>query len=218
MDTIKLLPVIAALALPAAANAVVLVETSDPGYYNNSLGTILNNTNGGNTSTGYFPTTNDANVDFPIAPDLTVADAILGDWLTDPSNLNSNWDYLESIPNMWAIGTEVAVIYQFDTLEATNVVASFGVDNGIYVWLDGEYLGGARRAGTVIPGEHVFDIGDLDAGTHYLQIILEDHGTTNGYDVLITADTFTPAVPVPAAFWLFGSGLVGLIGLARQRV
>jgi len=218
MDTMKLLPVIAALTLPTAANAVVLVETSDPGFYNNSLETILNNTNGGNTSMGYFPTSNDANVDFPVAPDLAVADAILGDWLTDPFNLNSNWDYLESIPNMWDIGTEVAVIYQFDTLEATNVVASFGVDNGIYVWLDGEYLGGARRAGTVIPGEHVFDIGDLDAGSHYLQIILEDHGTTNGYDVLITADTFTPAVPVPATFWLFGSGLVGLVGLARQRL
>jgi len=159
MDTIKLLPVIAALVLPAAANVVVLVETSDPGFYNNSLGTVLNDTNGGNTSTGYFPTSNDANVDFPVAPDLTVADAMLGDWLTEPFNFNSNWDYFESIPNMWDIGTEVAVIYQFDTLEATNVVASLGVDNGIYVWLDGEYLGGARKAGTVVPGEHVFDIG-----------------------------------------------------------
>jgi hypothetical protein len=25
------------------------------------------------------------------------------------------------------------------------------------------------------------------------------------------------AVPVPAAVWLFGSGLVGLIGVARRR-
>ena len=155
----KLLHVIAALALPTVANAVVLVETSDPGFYNNSLGTVVNNTNGGNTSMGCFPASNDANVVFPVAPDLIVADAALGDWLTDPFNLNSNRDYLESIPNMWDTGTEVAVIYQFDTLEATNVVASLGVDNGIYVWLDGEYLGGARKAGTVVPGEHVFDIG-----------------------------------------------------------
>jgi hypothetical protein len=27
----------------------------------------------------------------------------------------------------------------------------------------------------------------------------------------------TPAVPVPAAFWLFGSGLLGLIGVARRK-
>jgi hypothetical protein len=25
------------------------------------------------------------------------------------------------------------------------------------------------------------------------------------------------AVPVPAAFWLFGSGLIGLIGVARRK-
>jgi hypothetical protein len=49
MDTMKRLPVIAALVLPTAANAVVLVETSGPGFCNNSLGTALNNTNGGNT-------------------------------------------------------------------------------------------------------------------------------------------------------------------------
>jgi len=29
--------------------------------------------------------------------------------------------------------------------------------------------------------------------------------------------TGTPAVPVPAALWLFGSGLLGLIGVARRR-
>jgi hypothetical protein len=162
MDTMKPLPVIMALTLPTAANAVILVETSDPGFYNNSLGTVLNNTNGGNTSMGYFPASNDANVDFPVAPDLNVADAILGDWLTDPFNLNGNRDYLESITNMWDTGTEVAFIYQFDSLE--------------------------------------------------------DHRTTNGYDVLITADTFTPAVRVPAALSLFGSGLVALVGMARQRV
>ena len=26
-----------------------------------------------------------------------------------------------------------------------------------------------------------------------------------------------PAVPVPAAVWLFGSGLLGLVGVARRR-
>jgi hypothetical protein len=26
-----------------------------------------------------------------------------------------------------------------------------------------------------------------------------------------------PAVPVPAAIWLFGSGLIGLVGIARRR-
>jgi hypothetical protein len=60
MDTRSRLSPVTALALPLTANAVVLVQTSDPGFYNHSVGTILNNTNGGNFSTGYFPINNDA--------------------------------------------------------------------------------------------------------------------------------------------------------------
>lgn len=219
MDTVKALPIIAVMMLPLAANAVVLVETSDPGYYNDSIGTILNSTNGGES--GPFPVSNDSNLDFPTEPDLSAASTILGNWLTNPLNLNANWSFETSIPNSWTVEEEVAVIYQFDTLEATNVVASFGVDNGIFVWLDGDYIGGARRSGGVSLGEHIFDVGDLDAGTHFLQILLEDHGSTNGYAVEITADTFTPGpppeIPIPAAIWLFGSGLISLLGIARRR-
>lgn len=39
-------------------------------------------------------------------------------------------------------------------------------------------------------------------------------GTMSGYPV---SQTITPAVPVPAAAWLFGSGLLGLAGTARRR-
>ena len=34
----------------------------------------------------------------------------------------------------------------------------------------------------------------------------------------ITITTPAGTVPVPAAIWLFGSGLIGLIGLARRKV
>ena len=38
------------------------------------------------------------------------------------------------------------------------------------------------------------------------------NGTVNSTDILNTA-----VVPVPAAVWLFGSGLIGLLGVARRR-
>jgi len=52
-----------------------------------------------------------------------------------------------------------------------------------------------------------------------------DKGLVNFPDLSGKVPYFTPpgsrlgvgAVPVPAAAWLFGSGLVGLIGMARRR-
>jgi hypothetical protein len=205
------------LLLSTAANAVVLVSTNDPGYYNSSIGTVLNGTNGGET--GPFPISDDENRTFLFAPDLSAATGALGSWLVDPLNLNANWSFRSAIPNSWTVGSEVAVMYQFNTLAATNVVASFGVDNGIFVWLDGQYLFGARRGGGVLLGEYVVPVGDLSAGTHFLQLVLEDHGSVNGYAVSITADTFVPGpgVPEPSSITLILLGTVSLFALSRSR-
>ena len=40
--------------------------------------------------------------------------------------------------------------------------------------------------------------------------------STTSYSMTATAAGI-PAVPVPAAIWLFGSGLIGLIGVARRK-
>jgi len=42
-------------------------------------------------------------------------------------------------------------------------------------------------------------------------------GGINAPDQLIVNIEFQTAVPIPAAVWLFGSGLLGLIGIARRR-
>ncbi|MFT3931188.1 MAG: VPLPA-CTERM sorting domain-containing protein [Spongiibacteraceae bacterium] len=43
------------------------------------------------------------------------------------------------------------------------------------------------------------------------------NGTVNMRDFAFTNVQLAPAVPVPAAAWLFGSGLLGLAGTARKR-
>src|SRR4051794_40193514 len=85
------------------AAPVVLVQTSDPGFYNNQIGTVLNDTNGGET--GPFPVSDDASRSFPTAPDLSAASSALGNWLGDPLHLNANWSFVNAIPNSWAVGT-----------------------------------------------------------------------------------------------------------------
>jgi len=40
---------------------------------------------------------------------------------------------------------------------------------------------------------------------------------TGGFDNLTVVAGSVTAVPIPAAVWLFGSGLIGLIGIARRR-
>ncbi len=52
------------------------------------------------------------------------------------------------------------------------------------------------------------------------QSITIDGGVTdyfNGLVPVMSLTITTSAVPVPAAVWLFGSGLIGLIGIARRK-
>jgi hypothetical protein len=59
------------------------------------------------------------------------------------------------------------------------------------------------------------------AGTAFAQILLIHQlvgaNTVPGGGTLQWDDASLTAVPVPAAVWLFGSGLVGLVGVARRK-
>ena len=200
------------IASPVMA-ASQFISSATLGYYNSSLGDL------GSPSgvLPWFPApfTFGGTQDeiFTNAPDLSGASVALGNWLGDPGNLNGNWSGPQAIPANWTVNNEVAAIYAFDAGPGmSDLTASFGlIDNGIHIWVDGIWKVGARdpegRAWTNIA------LGDVGPGQHYLQILLEDSGGSTWY--------FNPAisgtvVPVPAAVWLFGSGLLGLIGIARR--
>lgn len=195
----------AILVAGARAGTVTLIDDLTPGYYNNSLGTLLDGTNpiphpSDPTRTLpmfqyplFSPRGTDVRIDpVPYEPNLSVVGAILGDWLTDPTSLNSYWSGPMTIPQTWPVNTETAIIYEVDAgpYGMVDVVASFGVDNGVFLWVDGVFLYGGIRPGHAIAGEHVVQIGTLSPGKHYFQVLREDHGVITGYTVLVTG---TPA-------------------------
>lgn len=215
--------------LTGAANALTIIDNSSLGFYNASIGEVLNGTNpiidDNGINTFLFPN-NNSNPNDPVidpvsaAPDLSAASSILGNWLNDPTNLNTNWNGPQAIPSTWTTNSETAIIYEFDAgVSLQNTVANFGVDNGIFVWLDGNYLLGQLRPGGAILGELTINIGNISTGTHFLQVLREDHGSATGYSVLVTGAPETGApVPEPTTLLLLGSGLACLAGFGRKKI
>ena len=206
---------------PLKASAVVLIDGTTTGAYNASLGTVLDC---GAACGNVFPLANVASGDPTLtvnsAPDLSAASGFLGNWLSNTiTPTGTGWSGAPvAIPATWAINTETAIVYQFSVTQGIDnlVSASFGVDNGIFVWLDGTFVRGELRGGTAIPGEHVFNLGSLSTGTHYLQVLREDHGGATGYNINVTGVAGATSVPEPGAIALLAVGLLTL-GVAARR-
>ncbi|QRN93243.1 hypothetical protein JRI60_29055 [Archangium violaceum] len=162
----------------------VLVNGSTPAYYNAALGTALDGTQ------PQFPLANGASGDPVInpaaEPNLSAVGSILGNWLSaNPLPLNPYWSAPTVIPATWAVNTETAIVYTIDAglTGMHDVVARFGVDNGVFVWLDGSYKFGALAPGSASTWEYTLPLGNLSPGRHYLQVLREDHGGGTGYYV-----------------------------------
>ena len=165
----------------------VLVDGSTPAYYNASLGTALDGTQ------PQFPLANLAAGDPTLhpapEPNLSKVGPVLGNWLSaNPLPLNPYWSAPGVIPATWAVNTETAIVYAIDAGRSGmhDVVARFGVDNGVFVWLDGSYKFGALAPGAASAWEYTLPLGDLSPGMHYLQVLREDHGGGTGYLVQVT--------------------------------
>ncbi|WP_177433203.1 VPLPA-CTERM sorting domain-containing protein [Thiohalobacter thiocyanaticus] len=85
---------------------------------------------------------------------------------------------------------------------------------GITVTLNRQLVNG--EAGGSCAASHC-DISVDAIAVTFEDFLLGSGGLLNGELVLGHSQASLSAVPVPAAAWLFGSGLVGLIGVARRR-
>ena len=165
----------------------VLINDSTTGHYNTSIGTVLDGTQ------PQFPPANhsggDPTINPAAEPNLKSIASIVGSWLSpNPIPLNSNWSDLQNIPSSWPVNTETAIIYPVSGGEngIHKIVGSFGVDNGIFVWVNGVYKFGALAPGAVHGFEYIdIDLGSLNPGNNYIQILREDHGDFGGYTVKI---------------------------------
>lgn len=203
--------VVAALScVSLTANAVPIVTNATTGYYNSGLGTLLD-TFGVNDP---FPCANvacgDSSLNFAAAPNLAAAAGPLGTWLTNAAPSGGAWSAApQVIPATWAVNSETAIVYAINAGSGLiNVNLDLGVDNGIFVWLNGTYLFGARAGGGSALGEYSLGLADL-VGINYLQILREDHGGATGYDILLSADRVV-GIGEPGTIGLMGLALLGL--------
>ncbi len=195
------------------APSVTLVDGTTLGYYNNSVGTVLDGTS--SLFPIPWPAGGDPSITAALAPDLTPAAGILGDWLTNPDSLNANWQGPVAIPQTWTPNEEVGVVYAFDAGPKgfASLDIQVGVDNGAFVWLDGTFLFGRLDPGPATLGEYEANLSNIAPGMHYLQILVEDHGKLTNFKIDVSG---VPNAPAPAAV-LLGSLGVALVGWFRGR-
>ena len=143
-------------------------------------------------------------VDIPGAPGLNAID---NSFTPDPFS-----DALSPNGSTYYLGDVSATLSFFDYPEMYEVIG-FGAD---WIIQGGLFI---EVQGTLIPFSTY-----LPNGSGFLGIITDQAEVTLianlsgsavfGMDEIYTGNVF---VPIPAATWLFGSGLIGLIGLARRK-
>lgn len=165
---------------------------------------------------GVFDGINDPENDTTILQDLTGTEFLAHldrvDWNTDDT-LDDPFTNTQTSGNLTITGTTFKEVP--DSMEVIAFDWSYAGDNLDYItfkldnWL----------AVYLITGEP--DIDGIYSGSLDLQVLADATGcctNASGQDIFsLSHSAGYSAVPIPAAVWLFGSGLLGLVGIARRK-
>ena len=117
-------------------------------------------------------------------------------------------------------GTPLLVITLYDRIivdptppAATTSLTIFGTSSTLNITSSNFVFGATTSSGNA---PWVLGVGtELSPGSNLWDITFADLGGQGGPELKMVVDI--QAVPVPAAVWLFGSGLIGLVGVARRK-
>lgn len=131
---------------------------------------------------------------------------------------------------------EINSMQPADTFSVTNIAANSAVDDtleftfsgfpsvlsisntlpqgwnsfSISLWDNAGFVGAALASASGTVGDIAFQVA-LNAGTYFFHVQGETGSRLGTYQVGVYA------TPIPAAIWLFGSALMGLVGFSRRK-
>ena len=197
---------------PAVANNIQMQAIGDG---NGGPGTLVM----GSISFDYGPTVgipvylvaDAAGIFGAIGGGLSVGDTITGGAATTTDAPIAATPFSGYMPNNGALGNIPFAMTTLDVNQDGDPANTCGTIGGTGALIGGGFplcddgVSGVRMATAPFPGHQAnFDVSSL-----VVTSCTNDDGTGTCVN--------PPAIPVPAAVWLFGSGLLGLVGVARRR-
>jgi hypothetical protein len=163
--------------------AETLVDSSEPGYWKD-LGNVVNIDGLGKGGDPNIPLITEQQFR------TIYSGGDLSNWQIKNPESSQGWNH--STFDSFGNGHDNrAVIYKFElSSKVENVKASFAVDNGVFLWVNGSYVNGATAGGGASRWEHVFPVESslFVRGTNYVYVMPHNHGGGSGYAFQLTGD------------------------------